>query len=79
MSDDLRDIVNKIIETKIDANRRYIDKVLEQIQDKTRQYYLERLGYHIREMELAQAQRNTQNVAHHKVMADTFASILQRC
>jgi hypothetical protein len=77
--DSLRNTINKIIETRVDANRRYIDEVLEKIQDDTHNYYLERLGYHMREMELAQEQRDLKSVAHHRVMSDTFASILQRC
>jgi hypothetical protein len=81
MSDgkELRELLNKIVQTKIDANRRYIDEILMKIQDQTHQYYLERLGYELREMELAQQKGNLQLVMHHRVLADTYKSILENC
>jgi tRNA pseudouridine-54 N-methylase len=81
MSDEkteLKGLLNKVLQTKIDANRRYIDEVLEKIQDQTHQYYLQRLGYEVREMELAEQNGNFQLVMHHKVMVDTYRSILEK-
>jgi hypothetical protein len=75
---DLKELLNKVVQTKIDANRRYIDEILEKIQDQNRQYFLQRLGYELREMELAQQNRNLQLVMHHKVMADTYKGILEK-
>jgi hypothetical protein len=76
---DLKDLLNKVVQAKADTNRRYIDEILERIQDQNHQYYLQRLGYELREMELAEKAGNLQLVMHHKVMADTFKSILENC
>lgn len=76
---ELKELINKVITTRIDANRRFIDDTLEKIQDANHQYYLQRLGYELREMELAQQAGNLQLVMHHKVMADTYKSILEKC
>lgn len=74
---DLKELLNKVLQTRIDANRRYIDQILEKIQDQTHQYYLQRLGYELREMELAEQRGQLLLVMHHKVMADTYKSILE--
>jgi hypothetical protein len=76
---ELRDLLGKIMQTKINANRRYIDEILVKIQDQNHQYYLERLGYELREMELAQQKGNLRLVMHHRVLADTYKSILENC
>lgn len=76
---DLKEIINRVVQIRIDANRRYIDEILEKIQDQNHQYYLQRLGYELRELELAQKERNPQLILHHKVMADTYLSIIQNC
>jgi hypothetical protein len=75
---DLKALLNKAVSIKIDANRRYIDEVLEKIQDQNRQYFLERLGYELREMGLAEQKGQLRLVMHHKVMADTYRSILEK-
>lgn len=74
----LKELLDKVVQTKVDANRRYIDEILEKIQDQTHQYYLQRLGYELREMDLAEQKGQLQLVMHHKVMADTYKSILER-
>jgi hypothetical protein len=74
----LKELLNKVVQTKIDANRRYIDQILEKIQDQNRQYYLQCLGSELREMELAEQKGQLQLVMHHKVMADTYRSILEK-
>ena len=76
---ELRDLLNKVMQTKISVNRRYIDEVLEKIQDQTHQYYLQRLGYELREIELAEQKGNLQLVMHHRVMVETYKSILKNC
>jgi hypothetical protein len=76
---DLRDMINKIVESRVDASRRYIDEVLDKVEDRNRQYFLERLGYELRELELAEQNRNLHLVLHHRVMADTYRSILENC
>jgi hypothetical protein len=47
----IRDLLNKIIEGKVDANRRYIDEVLEKIQDQNHRYYLEKFVIEVQRME----------------------------
>ena len=76
---DFKELLNKIVQAKADTNRRYIDEILERIQDQSHQFYLQRLGYELREMELAEKAGNLQLVMHHKVMADTFKTILANC
>jgi hypothetical protein len=75
---DLKGLLEKVVQTRIDANRRYIDEVLEKIQDQNRQYFLEQLGYEVREMELAEQKRDLQLLMRHRVMADTYRSILEK-
>ena len=78
-SDRLKKLLNKVVQAKADANRRYIDEILERIQDQNHQYYLQRLGCEPRETELAEKAGNPQLVMHHKVLADTFKSNLENC
>ncbi|HEV8405769.1 MAG TPA: hypothetical protein VGQ13_07685 [Nitrososphaera sp.] len=74
----LREEINEILQKKIDVNRKYVDEILEKVWEQNRQYYLERLGYELREMELASTKGNLISASHHQVMAHTYKSILER-
>jgi polyhydroxyalkanoate synthesis regulator phasin len=76
---ELRDLIDEAIKGRIDANRRFVDDVLEKIQDRNHQYFLERLGNELRQMELDQKAGNLQGAMHHRVMADVYKSILEKC
>lgn len=76
---ELRGMIDEAVKGKIDANRRFVDEVLEKIQDRNRQYFLERLGGELRQMELEQKVGNMHGAMHHRVMADTYKSILEKC
>ncbi len=51
---ELRDMIDEAVEGRINADRRYVDEVLEKIQDQNRQYFLEKLGTELRHAELEQ-------------------------
>ena len=74
----LRALIDKVVESRIDANRRYIGDVLEKIQDENHRYYLERLATEIRMMEAEDRAGNLQAVFHHKVLVDTYKGILEK-
>jgi hypothetical protein len=74
----MRDIVNQIIEGKVDANRRYIDEVLEKILDQNHRYYLEKLVIELAMMESEEKAGNKQAAFSHKVMVDTYKGILEK-
>jgi hypothetical protein len=74
----VRDMLNKIIKGKIDANRRYIDEVLEKIQDANHRYYLEKLVIELAMMESEEKAGNGQAAFRHKVMVDTYKGILEK-
>jgi polyhydroxyalkanoate synthesis regulator phasin len=76
---ELRGMIDEAVKGKIDASRRFVDEVLEKIQDRNRQYFLERLGSELRQMELEQKAGNMHGAMHHRVMADTYKSILEKC
>lgn len=76
---ELRDLIDEAVKGRIDANRRFVDDVLEKIQDRNHQYFLEKLGYELRQMELDQKAGNLQGAMHHRVMADVYKSILEKC
>jgi len=76
---ELRDLTDEAVKRKVDANRRFVDEVLEKIQDQNHQYFLERLGNELRQMEIEQKAGNLQRAMHHQVMADVYKSILERC
>jgi hypothetical protein len=76
---ELRDMIDEAVSGKIDANRRFIDDVLEKIQDQNHQYFLARLGEELRQAELEQKAGNLQRAIHHRVMADVYKSILEKC
>ena len=76
---ELRDLVDDAVKGRIDANRRFVDAVLEKIQDQNHQYFLEKLGNELRQMEIDQKTGYLQGAMHHRVMADVYKSILERC
>jgi hypothetical protein len=76
---ELSDLIDKTIENKINANRRFVDEILEKIQDQNREYFLEKLGTELRQAELDQKAGNIQGVIHHRVMADVYKSIIEKC
>jgi hypothetical protein len=74
----MRDMLNKIIEGKVDANRRYVDEVLEKIQDANHRYYLEKLVIELAMMESEEKVGNKQAAFRHQVMVDTYKGILEK-
>jgi hypothetical protein len=74
----LRDMLNKIIEGKVDANRRYIEQVLEKIQDANHRYYLEKLVIELAMMESEEKPGNKKEAFRHKIMVDTYKGILEK-
>ncbi|HJS69067.1 MAG TPA: hypothetical protein VJ730_06555 [Nitrososphaera sp.] len=76
---EMRDLIDVAVKNRIDANRRYIDDVLEKIQDQNHQYFLEKLGNELRQMEIDQKVGNLRGATHHRVMAEVYKSILERC
>jgi hypothetical protein len=71
-------MLNKIMEGKIDANRKYIDEVLEKIQDANHRYYLEKLVIELTMMESEEKGGNEQAAFQHKVMVDTYKGIPEK-
>jgi hypothetical protein len=76
---EMRDLIDEAVKGRIDANRRFVDDVLEKIQDQNHQYLLETLGDELRQMEIEQKAGNLQGAMHHRVMADVYKSMLERC
>ena len=76
--DDLRVILNKLIEGKVDANRRYIDQVLEKIKEQNHRYFLEKLVIEVHQMELEEKAGNLVGAFRHKVMVDRYKGILEK-
>ena len=75
---DLRVILNKLIEGKVDANRRYVDQVLEKIKEQNHRYFLEKLVIEVHQMELEEKAGNLVGAFRHKVMVDTYKGILEK-
>ena len=75
---DIRDILNELIQGKIQTNRRYVDEILEKIQDQRRRYYLEKMVIEVQRMELEEKAGNTHWASHHKAMAQTYKGILEK-
>jgi hypothetical protein len=71
-------MLNKKIEGKIHANHRYIDEVLEKIQDQNRLYYLEKIVIELTQMELEEKEGNMNRAYYYKVMVDVYKSILEK-
>ena len=76
---ELRDLIDEVLKGRIDASRRLADEVLEKVQDRNRQYFLERLGYELRQLQLEEQSGDARKAMHHRVMADAYKSILERC
>jgi predicted nucleotidyltransferase component of viral defense system len=79
MSKDLRDLVEKLVSDKVNANRRFVDEVLEKIQDRNHQYFLERFGDALKQAETAERAGDASAALRYKVLADTYKSIIERC
>ncbi len=78
-SDELRNLLDELVKQKVDANRRFIDEVLEKVQNRNHQYFLEKLGNELQQIELGKKTGNAVAVTHHQVMADVYKSILDKC
>ena len=74
----IKDMLDKIIEGKVDANRRYIDQILEQIQDQNHKYYLQKFVIELQRSEIEEQAGNLQVAFQHKVLAETYKSILEK-
>lgn len=74
----LREMLNKIIEGRVDSNRRYIDHVLEKIEDQNHRYFLNMLVVEVQRMEIEEKAGNLRGALHHKVMAETYKDILEK-
>jgi len=77
--DTLPNLLNKIVQGKINGNRRYVDEILEKIQDKNMEYFLAKFAEEMRAKEEAAKVGNIQRARHHEVMAETYKSIAERC
>jgi hypothetical protein len=75
---DIRDLLNRLVEGRVDANRRYVDEVLEKIQDANHRYYLEKLAIEVSRMEIEEKAGNLSAAFRHKVMAETYKGILEK-
>jgi hypothetical protein len=75
---DIRQLLNKIIEGKVTANRRYVDEVLEKIQDANHKFYLEKMVIELQRMELEEKAGNKRGAFQHKVLAETYKDILEK-
>ena len=79
MSKDLRDLVEKLVSDKVNTNRRFVDEVLEKIQDQNHQYFLARFGDALKQAETAERVGDASAALRYKVLADTYKSIIERC
>jgi len=76
---DLLKLINQAIEEKAKVNRRYIDEILEQIEDRNHDYFASKF---IAELEAAveeEKKGNLRKAVHHKTMANVYKSIIDRC
>lgn len=71
------EMLPKIIEGKIDANRKFVDQVLERIDAKHR-YYFQKLVIELQRMEIEEKAGNLQAAFRHKVLAKTYTDILKK-
>ena len=69
---------NKIIEGKIDTSRRYVDQILEKIQDQNHRYYLEKFVIEVQRIEIEEKAGNARGAYQHRVMADVYKDILEK-
>lgn len=74
----MRDVLDQIIEGRVDANRKYIDEVLEKILDQNHRYYLEKLVVELSMMESEEKAGNEEAAFRHKVMVDAYRGILEK-
>ena len=74
----LRELLTKLIEGKVEANRRYVDEILVRLQESNHRYYLEKFLIEVHRMELEEQAGNAHNAFCHKVMAETYKGILER-
>jgi hypothetical protein len=79
MSENLRDLVEKLVTDRVNANRRFVDEILEKIQDQSHQYYLARFGEALEQAEIAEKTGNAPGALRYRVLADTYKSIIERC
>jgi len=78
-TDELCGLLDELVKRKVDANRKFIDEVLEKVQDRNHQYFLEKLGHELQQIELGKKIGDAAAVTHHQVMADVYKSILDKC
>jgi hypothetical protein len=74
----MHDVLNQLIQGKVDINRRYVDEILVKIQEQSHRYYLEKFVIEVHQMELEEKAGNLQGAFRHKVMADTYKGILEK-
>lgn len=77
--EDLSEMLNKIVQGKINGNRRFVDEILEKIQDTNREFYLAKFADEMKAKEEAIKDGNIRKARHHEVMAETYKSIAERC
>lgn len=77
-SKDLEDVLNNIVRAKTNVSRRYIDDILEKIQDRNRAYFLIKSAAEMKSKQLAEAAGDLFKARHHEVMAETYRSIAER-
>lgn len=74
----LSSMLDKIVKNKIDANRRFVDEILEKIQNSNQNYYLQKFAEEMKAFESAMAHGQTQKAARHQIMADVYKSIAEK-
>lgn len=77
-SKDLEEVLNRIVRAKTNVSRRYIDEILEKIQDRNRAYFLIKSAAEMKAKELAETAGDLFKARHHEVMAETYRSIAER-
>jgi len=75
----LKDVIDQLVNSKIDANRRYIDEILDKIQYQNRTYFLDQMKAEIDQMASAIEKGDLKRASQHKVLAETYKAIVERC
>ena len=75
---EMRDLLNKIVEGRIDANRRYVDEILEKVLEQNHRYYLEKMIIEIQRMELEEKAGNLHWAQQHRILAEAYKGILEK-
>jgi hypothetical protein len=75
---ELRDLIDDAVKDRIDANRRFVNDLLEKIQDGTTNSSLKSSGTSCGRWRPTKA-GDLRGATHHRVMADVYKSILERC